>query len=139
MINKVAVIAAFIGVILLSILVWAALHYHGKSVAQAVTITTLNQQKNEDEFITSSQALSVGIFNQISGATLDAQKSNASASESRQVIIKTVLKTNACAIQPVPVAASGSLLEHYNAIRKSAGNTNTGQPAGGLPAVQATK
>jgi hypothetical protein len=116
MINKVAVIAVIAGVTLLSLLVWAALHYHGKSVVLAGEITTLTKQKNEAEFITKSQALSVGIFNQIAGATLDVQKANVSASQDRQVIIKTVLKADTCAVQPVPAAAAGSLLEHYNSI-----------------------
>ena len=139
MINKVAVIAVIAGVTLLSLLVWAALHYHGKSVVLAGEITTLTKQKNEAEFITKSQALSVGIFNQIAGATLDVQKSNVSASQDRQVIIKTVLKTDACALQPVPAAAAGSLLEHYKAIRKGTSNADTGQPAGtvrGIPAAR---
>ncbi len=138
MISRVAVIAAAVGVILLSLLVWAALHYHGKSVAQAGTIATLNQQKNEAEFITKSQALSVGIFNQIAGATLDVQKANVSASQNRQVIIKTVLKADTCAVQPVPAAAAGSLLEHYNSIRKGSSNADTGKPTGtvrGIPAA----
>lgn len=128
MINKVAVIAVIVGVTLLSLLVWAALHYHGKSVALAGEITTLTKQKNEAEFITKSQALSVGIFNQIAGATLDVQKANVSASQDRQVIIKTVLKADTCALQPVPAAAAGSLLEHYNAIRKDSSNADTGKP-----------
>ena len=139
MINKVAVIAVIAGVTLLSLLVWAALHYHGKSVVLAGEITTLTKQKNEAEFITKAQALSVGIFNQIAGATLDVQKANISASQDRLVIIKTVLKADTCALQPAPAAAAGSLLKHYNAIRKSSSNADTGKPAGtvrGIPAAR---
>ncbi|EIC84007.1 hypothetical protein [Serratia sp. M24T3] len=97
------------------------------------------QQKKEAEFITQSQALSVGIFNTIAGATLDAQKTNASASQGRQTIIKTVLETAPCNLVLVPAAATDSLRDHYNAVRQSASNADTGQPAKSVPAVTHAK
>lgn len=138
MINKIAIILTAVIVLIIALLMWVAFHYYGKSVAQADSLATVVQQKNEAEFITKSQALSVGIFNQIAGATLDVQKANVSASQDRQVIIKTVLKADACALQPVPAAAAGSLLEHYNAVRKGSSNADTGKPGGtvrGIPAA----
>lgn len=138
MVDKIYRIVTLVMMVCIGLLMWIAFHYYGKSVAQADSLATAVQQKNEAEFITQSQALSVGIFNQIAGATLDVQKANTSASQGRQVIIKTVLKADACAVQPVPAAAAGSLFEHYNAIRKGASNADTGQPAGtvrGIPAA----
>ncbi|MCC3705213.1 hypothetical protein LLR08_21930 [Rouxiella badensis] len=138
MINKIAIIFTAVIVLIIALLMWIAFHYYGKSVAQADSLATAVQQKNEAEFITKSQALSVGILNQIAGATLDVQKANVSASQDRQVIIKTMLKADTCAVQPVPAAAAGSLLEHYNAIRKGTSNADTGQPAGAVRAIPAT-
>jgi len=139
MINKIAVIATVLILTFISLLVFLAFHYYGKTVSQAADLSTAIQQQKEAEFITQSQALSVGIFNTIAGATLNVQKANVSASQDRQVIIKTVLKTDACAVQPIPTAAAGSLLEHYNAIRKGADNADTGQPAGAVPAITPTQ
>ncbi|MBF6637891.1 hypothetical protein LLS47_21285 [Rouxiella badensis] len=138
MADKIYRIATLVMLACMGLLMWIAFHYYGKSVAQADSLATAVQQKNEAEFITKSQALSVGIFNQIAGATLDVQKANVSASQDRQVIIKTVLKADACAVQPVHAAAAGSLLEHYNAIRKGSTNADTGKSAGtvrGIPAA----
>ncbi|CAM3405511.1 hypothetical protein [Rouxiella silvae] len=139
MINKVAVISAIVGVTLLSLLVWAALHYHGKSVVLAGEITTLTKQKNEAEFITKSQALSVGIFNLIAGATLNDQKKNEAASQNRQLIIKTVLQKESCAVVNIPSAASDSLYSHYNAIRSGSGNADTSKSSTAVPTITPAK
>jgi len=138
MADKIYRIATLMMLACIGFLMWIAFHYYGKSVAQADSLATAVEQKNEAEFITKSQALSVGIFNQIAGATLDVQKANVSASQDRQVIIKTVLKADACAVQPVSAAAAGSLLEHYNAIRQSTGNADTGKSVGAVRGIPAT-
>lgn len=139
MINKIAVITTLLILACIGLLMAIAFHYYGKTISQASALSTMAQQKNEAEFITKSQALSVGIFNQIAGATLNAQKANVSASQDRQVIIKTVLKTDACSIQSVPAAASSSLLSHYNAIRESADYADPGKLAKSVPARSAAK
>ncbi|EIC82169.1 hypothetical protein [Serratia sp. M24T3] len=139
MINKTAIILTAVIMLMIALLMWAAFHYYGKSVSTADQLTTAVQQKKEAEFITQSQALSVGIFNTIAGATLNAQHANTLDSQATQADIKNALANDTCAVVAVPASAADRLLEHYNAIRKSAGNTNTGQPAGGLPAVPATK
>ncbi len=130
MINKIAVITTAVILACISLLLFLALHFYGKSVSQADAMTTLTQQKNEAEFITQSQALSVGIFNQIAGVTLNDQKINHRASERRQTIIKTVLEQAPCAVVPVPDPANNSLLEHYNQIYQSTTNAHSGKPAG---------
>lgn len=127
MINKIAVTLAALVLAVMISLVWVAFHFYGKAKDQAGTITTLTQQKNEAEFLSQSQAQTVGIFNTIAGATLNEQKANTATSQERQVIIKTVLKTEPCAVVPVPATAAGGLLDHYNAIRKGAGNADSGQ------------
>lgn len=138
MVDKIYRIVTLVMMVCIGLLMWIAFHYYGKSVAQADSLATAMQQKKEAEFITKSQALSVGIFNQIAGATLDVQKANVSASQNRQVIIKTVLKADTCAVQPVPAAAAGSLLEHYNSIRKGSSNADTGKPTCTVRTVPAT-
>lgn len=129
MINKIAVITTALILATIGLLLALAFHYYGKTVSQARELVTLTQKKNEAEFITKSQALSVGIFNQIAGATLNEQKANASASSDRQTVIKTILEAAPCAVVPIPVAVNDSLLEHYNTIRQGTRNTYSGQPA----------
>lgn len=130
MINKIAVITTLVILVCISLLLFLTLHFYGKSISQANAMTTLTQQKNEAEFITQSQSLSVGIFNQIAGVTLNDQKTNHGASERRQSIIKTVLEQAPCAVVPVPASANNSLLEHYNQINQSTANAHPGKPAG---------
>lgn len=135
MINRVAVIATFILIAIFGLLAWLAFHYYGKAVSSADSLATAVQQKNEAEFISKSQALAVTTFNTIAGATIERQKSNEAVSQEGQVIIKTVLKTEPCAVVPVPAAVAGSLLDHYNAIRKGASNADTGQPVKPVPNI----
>ena len=139
MINKIAVITTVLILACISLLMFIAFHFYGKTVSQQSEISAANQAKNQAEFITQSQALSVGIFNQIAGATIDDQKSNIAKSQDRQVVIKTVLQTEPCAVVNVPSAANDSLFEHYNAVRAGAGNTNSGKSASAVPAIAATK
>lgn len=139
MINKIAVITTALILAIIGLLLALAFHYYGKTVSQASALTALTQQKNEAEFITKSQALSVGIFNQIAGAALNEQKANASASSDRQTVIKTLLETAPCAVVPIPAAVNDSLLEHYNTIRQGTRNTDTGQPAGAVRSLSAAK
>ncbi|MCC3717961.1 hypothetical protein LLP99_17065 [Rouxiella badensis] len=139
MINKIAIILTAVIALIIALLMWVAFHYYGKSVTQAESLATAVQQKNEAEFITKSQALSVGIFNLIAGATLNDQKKNEAASQDRQLIIKTVLQKESCAVVNIPSAASDSLLDHYNAVRAGTGNANSVKPATAVPAVAATK
>ncbi len=139
MINKIAVTVTFVILAIIGLLMWMAFHFYGKTVTQLDAISNLTQQKNEAEFVTQTQALSVGIFNQIAGATLNAQKTNVSASQDRQVIIQTVLKTDACALQLVPAAANSGLLDHYNAVRQGSSNADTGKPTKSVPAVTHAK
>lgn len=139
MINKIAVTVTTVILAIIGLLMWIAFHFYGKTVTQLDAISNLTQQKNEAEFVTQTQALSVGIFNQIAGATLNAQKANVSASQDRQVIIQTVLKTDACALQPVPAAANSSVLQHYNEVRQGSGNANTGQPSNSVRTGTASK
>ncbi len=139
MINKIAVTVTFMILAIIGLLMWMAFHFYGKTVTQMDAISNLTQQKNEAEFVTQTQALSVGIFNQLAGATLNAQKANVSSSQDRQVIIQTVLKTDACALQPVPAAANSSVLQHYNAVRQGSGNANTSKPTSTMPAIASAK
>ncbi|QII37875.1 hypothetical protein G3M83_09275 [Rouxiella badensis] len=139
MINKIAVAMTAIIFMIIALLMWAAFHYYGKSVSITDQLTTAVQQKNEAEFVTSSQALAVNTFNTIAGATLNDQKNNKAASQAQQVIIQTVLQKEPCAVVNIPSAAADSLLTHYNAIRSDSGNANSGKSASTVPAVSASK
>lgn len=139
MINKIAVITTVLILACISLLMFIAFHFYGKTVSQQSEISAANQAKNQAEFITQSQALSVGIFNQIAGATIDDQKSNIAKSQDRQVVIKTVLQTEPCAVVNIPSAAADSLRDHYNAVREGSNNADTGQPPATVPAIAATR
>ncbi|WP_369788334.1 hypothetical protein [Rouxiella sp. WC2420] len=139
MINKIAVVLTAIILLIIALLLWAAFHYYGKSVATADKLTTAVQQKNEAQFITNSQALAVSTFNTIAGATLNDQKSDKTASQDRQTIIKTVLQTAPCNLELVPASATDSLRDHYNAVRQGASHSNTGQPVKSVSAVTHAK
>ncbi len=135
MINKIAVVTTLLILAFITLLMAIAFHFYGKAVAQTTAIASLTQQKDRAEFITQSQALSVGIFNQIAGATLNEQKNTQAASEQRQTVIKTVLETAPCAVVPVPAAVNSSLLNHYNAIRQGSFDADTRKSAGKVSAV----
>lgn len=139
MINYFRLITTILFALIVSVLLWAAFHYYGKTISQQSEISVATQAKEQAEFITKTQALAVNIFNTIAGATLDEQKANVAESQERKVIIKTVLQTEPCAVVTVPAAANDQLLSHYNTIRSGAGNTDTSQPASAVSAVSATK
>ncbi len=139
MINKIAVMTTVLILACIGLLLAVAFHFYGKTLTQATALAALTQQKEQAEFITQSQALSVGIFNQIAGATLNEQKSSQTASQQRQTVIKTVLATAPCAVVPVPAAANDSLLNHYNAVRQSSSNTHSGKPSGTVSAVVSSR
>lgn len=139
MINKIAVILTAVIFLIVITAGWAAFHFYGKSVEQADTISTITQQKQEAELIAKSQAAAIEVLNSISKATIDEQSENSQQSNDRQVIIKTVLKTQQCAVTPLPDDASSQLLNHYNAIRQGASNAATGSAAKTVPAKSAAK
>ncbi|KQN42757.1 hypothetical protein ASE93_18785 [Serratia sp. Leaf50] len=135
MINKIALMTTLLVMACIGLLMFLAFHYYGQTVSQAASLSTLTQQKKEAEFIVQSQGLSVGIFNQIAGATLNDQQTNQTASQRRQTIIKRVLQTAPCNLVPVAAAANDSLLNHYNAVRQSSRHTDTLRSARAVPAV----
>lgn len=139
MINYFRLITTILLVLIISVLLWAAFHYYGKTITQQSEISVATQAKEQAEFITKTQALSVNIFNTIAGATLDEQKTNVASSQARQVIIKTILQTEPCAVVVVPAAANDQLLTHYNTIRSGAGNTDTSKPSPVVSAISTTK
>lgn len=139
MINYFRLITTILLVLIISVLLWAAFHYYGKTITQQSEISVATQAKEQAEFITKTQALSVNIFNTIAGATLDEQKTNVASSQARQVIIKTILQTEPCAVVVVPAAANDQLLTHYNTIRSGAGNADTSQPSPVVSAISTTK
>lgn len=139
MINKIAVITTLLILACIALLMAVAFHFYGKTVSQAAALTSLTEQRDQAEFITQSQALSVGIFNQIAGATLNEQRTSQTASQQRQTVIKTVLETAPCAVVAVPAAANDSLLNHYNTVRQGSRHANTGKPAGRVSAINPTR
>jgi len=125
--------------LIVSILIWVAFHYYGKTISQQQEISVATQAKNSAEFTLNAQALAINIFNTIAGATLNEQHANTLDSQAAQNDIKAALAGDACAPVVVPARANDRVLDRYNAVRKSAGNADTSQPAGALPAITSTK
>ncbi|WP_447868795.1 hypothetical protein [Rahnella aceris] len=125
--------------ITIATLIWVAFHYYGKTISQQQEISVATQAKNSAEFTLNAQALAINIFNTIAGATLNEQHANTLDSQAAQNDIKAALSGDACAPVVVPARANDRVLNRYNAVRKGAGNTDTGQPAGALPAITSTK
>ncbi|WP_254303002.1 hypothetical protein [Rahnella sp. BCC 1045] len=139
MVNKIAVALTALILMVIAILMWAAFHYYGKTISQQSEISVATQAKNQAEFITNSQALSVSIFNTIAGATLNEQHANTLDSQAAQNDIKDALTGDACAPVVVPARANDRVLDRYNSVRKGTGNANTSQPSPVMPAITTTK
>lgn len=125
--------------ITIATLIWVAFHYYGKTISQQQEISVATQAKNSAEFTLNAQSLAINIFNTIAGATLNEQHANTLDSQAAQNDIKAALAGDACAPVVVPARANDRVLDRYNAVRKSAGNTDTSQPAGAVPAITATE
>lgn len=139
MLNYFRLITTIVFALVIGVLLWAAFHYYGKTISQQSEISVATQAKNQAEFITNSQTLSVSIFNTIAGATLDEQHANTLDSQAAQTDIKAALAGDACAPVVVPTRANDRVLNRYNSVRQSAGNADTRQPSGSVPAITATK
>ncbi len=137
--NKFAVIATLVLVLIFGVLAWAGFHYYGKYAAELITNTNLIAENKANTAAVQNQASLTNLFNTISGATLNDQATNTTASQNREVVIQTVIKTEPCAVVVVPAAAADVLLEHYNQLRSSANSTDSGQPNSPVPAVTTTK
>lgn len=139
MLNWFRIVITALLFLVIGILLWAAFHYYGKTISQQSEISVATQAKNQAEFITNSQALSVSIFNTIAGATLNEQHANTLDSQAAQTDIKAALAGDACAPVVVPARANDRVLNRYNAVRQSAGNADTRKPSDFVPAVTTTK
>lgn len=135
--TRIAIVAVLL--LIIGILDWVAFHYYGKTISQQQEISVATQAKNSAEFTLNAQALAINIFNTIAGATLNEQHANTLDSQAAQNDIKAALAGDACAPVVVPARANDRVLDRYNAVRKSAGNADTSQPAGALPAITSTK
>jgi hypothetical protein len=135
--TRIAIVAVLL--LIIGILDWVTFHYYGKTISQQQEISVATQAKNSAEFTLNAQALAINIFNTIAGATLNEQHANTLDSQAAQNDIKAALAGDACAPVVVPARANDRVLDRYNAVRKSAGNADTSQPAGALPAITSTK
>mgnify|MGYP004713193947 FL=1 len=139
MINKIAVALTAMILLIFSVLLWISFHYYGKTVTQRDSITTLTQQKNEAEFITQTQALTVGIFNTIAQSTLDKQHAKTLDAQAAQTDIKAAISGDACSAVVVPARAADRLLAAYNAVRKGSGNANAGKSPSTVSRIGSTR
>lgn len=137
--NKISLILAAVVLLLLGALLFLSFHYYGKYAAEAKANQTLTQQNQAADLAIRSQTQFITLFNTLAGTTLNEQAKNTAASQDRAAVIQTVIKTEPCAVAVVPAAAADVLLRHYRQLRQSAGDADTGQPDGALPAVAAAR
>ncbi|WP_157032689.1 hypothetical protein [Erwinia typographi] len=114
-------------------------HYHNKALAAESATKQAVAEKNQAEAITGNVITAVNLFNDIAGATLNDQQANSLDSQAAQADISTALADDACAAVVVPAGANNRVLDRYNAVRKSASNTDTSQSANAVPAITATR
>jgi len=139
MINWFRIVITALLFLIIVVLLWAAFHYYGKTISQQSEISVATQAKNSAEFKLNAQAKAMSIFNTIAGATLNEQHANTLDSQTAQTDIKAALAGDACAPVVVPARANDRVLNRYNAVRQSAGDADTRQPSGSVPAITATK
>lgn len=90
----------------------------------------LKQEKTSAEAITTNVLRATTLFNDIAQATHDDNQASNAESEQRLVVIREAVKTDKCAVAPVPAAAVNQLRAHRDKVRSGAASTDTSKPAG---------
>ena len=85
---------------------------------------------NQATAITENVLKTVSIINTISQANADEKAANSEQSAARVVVIREAIKSDLCAVQPVPALATDSLRAHRNKIRSGSAGTASGKPDG---------
>ena len=129
MINYFRLVTTILFALVIGVLLWSAFHYYGKTVAQQSEISVATQAKNQAEFITQTQALTVGIFNTLAGANINAKQTMRNDVATQIVAINKAVQGDPCAIQLVPPAAADSLRRQADSLRASSAAATSGQPA----------
>ncbi|WP_312630972.1 hypothetical protein [Pantoea piersonii] len=90
----------------------------------------LKQEKTSAEAITTNVLRATALFNDIAKATHDDNQASNAESEQRLVVIREAVKTDKCAVAPVPAAAVNQLRAHRDKVRSGSSGTDTSKPAG---------
>ena len=90
----------------------------------------LKQEKTSAEAITANILKATALFNDIAQATHDDNEASNAESDQRVVVIREAVKTDKCAVAPVPAAAVNQLRANRNKVRSGTTGTDTGKPAG---------
>lgn len=83
---------------------------------------------NQATAITSNVLQTVSIINTISQAATDEKQQNNEQGSARVADIKKAVKSDDCAVKPVPAVATDSLRAHRNKIRTGSASPTPGKP-----------
>ena len=125
MINKFAIMVTLLLALLISVLMWVAFHYCGKTAASAVTLSQMQSDTALQTTEIAKQSFDFQKFNDITAAALQNDKQNAATVEVKQIEYRTLLKKEPTCALDVPTAVSDGLYNYANRLRASALDANT--------------
>ncbi|WP_226052668.1 hypothetical protein [Dickeya chrysanthemi] len=128
-----------VDVLLLMLAAVAALaaYYQGLSQRETLRAETLQSEVNAQQAVISQQSLQFQRFNQIAARASQQAVTITSKSEERQIVYRTIIKTDPPGRQCVPDDVAGRLLDYTNRLRASAMSATPGNidSAGSGPAT----
>ncbi|NPE52394.1 DUF2570 domain-containing protein [Dickeya dadantii] len=121
-----------VDVLLLMLTAVAALaaYYHGLSQRETQRAETLQSEVNAQQAVISQQSLQFQKFNQIAAQASQQAVTITAKTEERQIVYRTIIKTDPAGRQCVPDDVARRLLDYTHSLRASAmhaaaGNTDT--------------
>ncbi|WP_050570238.1 hypothetical protein [Dickeya dadantii] len=107
-----------------------AAYYHGQYRLQSERADKLQSEVNAQQSVISQQSLQFQKFNQIAGHASRQAMAITAKSEERQIVYRTIIKTDAPGRQCVPDDVAGRLLDYAHSLRTAAvpaapGDANT--------------
>ncbi|MCA6998204.1 MULTISPECIES: hypothetical protein [Dickeya] len=120
------------GFVLVAMLItgWLAQYYHGVAEQQAQRAEALQSEFNAQQAVISQQSLQFQRFNQIAAQSNQQAVAITAKSEERQIVYRTIIKSDPVGRRCVPDDVAGRLLDYAHSLRSSAmhaaaGNTDT--------------
>ncbi|GAB7197644.1 hypothetical protein [Dickeya oryzae] len=120
------------GLLLVALIIAARLagYYHGQAEQQAQRAESLQSAVNAQQAVISQQSLQFQKLNQIAAQANQQAVTITAKSEERQIVYRTIIKTDPPGRQCVPDDVTGRLLNYTNSLRAAAvpiapGNTDT--------------
>lgn len=117
------------GLLMLAIilpLLFAVDHYRLKLKAQQQTTEQLQRDIDQQSSVIATQSLQFNRFNQIASAAGDYAVKLQANTQEKEIVYRTILKTEPTCALDVPADIAGRLLDYANGLRASAMHTDPG-------------